>query len=50
VLPYLRTLDQQSRGWGRRRQPEVAAAQVAADVVRLGALAWGSLRSRQLVL
>jgi glycosyltransferase involved in cell wall biosynthesis len=50
ALPYARTLEAQSRGWGRRRQPEVAAAQVAADFVRLGALTWGSVRSRSAVL
>jgi glycosyltransferase involved in cell wall biosynthesis len=50
VLPYARTAWRDTGSWAGRRRAEVAAAHITADAVRLGALAWGSLRSRCLVL
>jgi glycosyltransferase involved in cell wall biosynthesis len=48
--PYAATLWKDSGHWGRRRRPMVAAVHVVADGIRFGALAWGSLRSRCVVL
>lgn len=48
VLPYARTLRATSRGWPR--PAEVAAVQMAADLTAAAALAYGSLRSRTVLL
>src|SRR5436190_964111 len=49
-LPYLQRAWSDSGRFGNRRRPVVGATLAASDAVRLGALAWGSLRSRTLVL
>jgi glycosyltransferase involved in cell wall biosynthesis len=50
AAPYAAKLWRDSGHWGRRRRPEVACVHVVADALRFGALAWGSLRSRSVVL
>jgi glycosyltransferase involved in cell wall biosynthesis len=46
AVPYARLVAGEARKWGRRRAPEVAAANVAADVVGAAALVRGSLEAR----
>ena len=50
VVPYVRKAWSDTGSWRGSYRAKVAAAHMAADAVRLGALAWGSLRSRRLVL
>jgi glycosyltransferase involved in cell wall biosynthesis len=50
VLPYLEEVWRASGPWGNRLRPRVAAVHVAGDLVRLLALARGSLRERTPVL
>lgn len=49
ALPYARRAWRDSTGWGRRRQPLVLGAQVAADAVGAAALLAGSVRYRAIV-
>ena len=50
LLPYARKAWGDTGSWRGSYRAKVAAAHAAADVVRLGALTYGSLRSRCLVL
>lgn len=50
AVPYAVTLWNESGNWGMRNRPRVAPVHVCADIVRAGALWWGSLRSRTPVL
>jgi hypothetical protein len=50
AAPYARMLWKDSGAWGARRRPQVAPVHLAADVVRAGALAWGTIRYRSPVL
>ena len=50
AAPYARLTASEGLRWGRRRGPGVIAARVAADAVGLTALAYGSAKSRTLVL
>jgi glycosyltransferase involved in cell wall biosynthesis len=50
ALPYGQTLWRDSGHWGAKRRVDVAPVHLAADFVRAGALAWGSLRNRSAVL
>jgi hypothetical protein len=49
AAPYARQLARRGRPY-RRRAPLVAAVDVAADALSLGALAYGSARNRSLVI
>jgi glycosyltransferase involved in cell wall biosynthesis len=50
AAPYVRQLARDSRYWGRRRAPALAAVRAAGDAVSLGALAIGSVRARTVLL
>jgi len=50
AVPYARRLLADSRGWGRRRAPAIAAARLAGDAVGAVSLLRGSLRARTPVL
>ncbi len=50
AVPYARTAYSSARRWGRREAARVLAAEVAADLVGLGALFAGSVRARDPVL
>jgi glycosyltransferase involved in cell wall biosynthesis len=50
AIPYLRLAAQAASGWPERSPPAVFAVQLTADAVGLGALAWGSVRRRTLLL
>lgn len=50
AVPYAWIAGRRAARWGRRQGPLVAGVDLAADAVSLGALAWGSLRARSLVL
>ena len=50
AAPYARQLARDSRYWGRRRAPAIAAVRAAGDAVSLGALAIGSVRARHPLL
>jgi glycosyltransferase involved in cell wall biosynthesis len=50
AAPYVRVLWSGSGRWGARRRAQVAPVQLAADVIRAGALLWGSAANRRAVL
>jgi glycosyltransferase involved in cell wall biosynthesis len=50
AAPYASLVSRQASGWGSRRAPVVAAAELSADVVGMLALVRGSLRARTVVL